>query len=153
MASIREQILVKIKELHSQASVTIGGTEYTKPTGLNVHRSRTRPVEKDELPASLIYALEEDPEDASHDLDTGRKLRVLVEHRAQSEPVDTALDPLITWGNRVMMADHTLGGLAVAVRDRGIEWKAAELDKQYGVAGQLWEVEYFTAEDDPEASA
>lgn len=123
----------------------------SKPTGLNVHRQRTRPIEKDGLPAQVLYLLNEDTEErAAGQID--RRARFAVESRvtASGESPDAALDEYLSWAVKALRADPTLGGLSSDVKERGTEWDHVELDKVFGAARTIFEVHYQTADDDPE---
>ena len=148
MASIREQII--------QAVVTaLDGAG--KPQGLTVHRYRTRPIEKDKLPAQVVYPSGSGGSVAETTSlyggmadDVLRELRVRVESRATGEPADQALDPLYLWSVRSIMADPTLGGLAFSIREEATSFDAAEFEEVIGAAATDFIVEYVTSRDDPE---
>lgn len=157
MASHRERILQAVVAALSAPSVTIRGAVYAKPGGLRVDRNRRRPAHEDQLPATVVFTVREatdlethagsfsdDAELASH------VLRVGLEHRAIGEPDDQVLDPLVTWGTRALLADTTLGGLALGVEEVGIEWDGADQDHAYGSASQHFDIAYETPDDDPE---
>lgn len=151
MASRRERILVAVKAALEQASVTIDGVVHPKPAGLAVHRQRRRPIENDLLPATVLYLLEEDVELETFDGVTGRTASVALEHRVSGDaPEDQLLDPLVTWGTRVLMAEPSLGGLALGVEERKLTWDGEERDEKYGACRQDFAIEYETPENDPE---
>lgn len=144
MASIREQIVDVIVQKLDEAG---------KPSGLTVHRYRTRPIHRDALPAMVVYLLR-DPKDQTIRgavPEAQRTLRVGVECRVEGEPIDTQLDPLYVWAVRQLREDPTLGGLARDLQEAGTEWDAGELDKAYGAAAAVFEITYRTHLNDPEA--
>lgn len=155
MASRRERILVAVKAALDQASVTIDGVVKNKPVGLNAHRQRRRELGEDRLPATVVYLVEEEVQLETHDdqVDGPRTLRtalVRLEHRVTGEPEDLHLDPLVTWATWVLLADPSLGGLAIAVEERKLVWDGEERDELYGACGQDFAIEYETPENDPE---
>lgn len=151
MASIREQILEKVKTL-------LGGAG--KPTGLTVHRFRTWPIERDNLPAQVIYpatsaggavAESVDPFDGIGNV--ARELRVRVESRVEvpeKTPPDSALDPLYLWAVQTLMADVTLGGLALDVQEEATSFDADEFEKVIAACATDFLVTYVTLREDPE---
>lgn len=147
MASRRELIL--------QAVVAALGAS-SKPTGVAVHRYRTRPLERDALPALVVYpavregAVAETITRLDHDDALERALRVRVEIRAEGEPPDEALDPLYVWVVKSLRADPTLGGLAQDLEEEAVSFDAAERDAVYAAAAVDFHVTYYTSEDDPE---
>ena len=150
MASIRERIIAAM-------AAALDGPE--KPEGVTVHRDRTRPIERDKLPAIVLYAAspdvrtrEETVRRSDHDT-VERTFTAMVEGRVVVRPdesPDAAIDPLYVWTVKALRADPTLGGLAMDVRETGTDIIAAEFDKTYAAFGTTFEVVYFTAEDDPE---
>jgi len=153
MSSIREQIIVAIVGL-------LGGTN--KPTGLTIHRERTRPIQDDELPAILVYTEDDEPKPLSGQQYRAplveRQLVVYLEHRAAgslSTPPDAALDPLIVWSTRTMVGNEkfvTTGfpdGLATGVHEGKTAWMSREGDKALAAASTQWVVKYRTSRLDP----
>lgn len=131
-----------------------------KPTGLNVHRFRTRPLDRDDLPAMAIYHLGEVVELDTHDSvgTVRRKLLIRLEHRVKTlvsstDPPDKTLDPLISWGTKGLMTDSALDALIISIEEKNIEWEAFEADSLYGGAAQDFEIEYATDWDDQETAA
>jgi hypothetical protein len=150
--SRRERILKAIAAALAQPSVTIDGVVHTKPTGLNVHRQRRRSIETDTLPATIPYLLEEAVALEEHAPVAAcyRVARIRLEHRALGAPEDAAVDPLVSWGTKVLIADPTLGGLANAIEEKRLEWDGEEMDEDFAACGQDFEVEFSTPEHNPE---
>lgn len=146
MASVRERIMAAL-----EAAVNGAG----KPAGLNVHRQRRRPIDRDKLPATVVYAIREDVRAFSTGpiRDVERRLRVRLEHRATGAPEDQVLDPYLVWGTKALKADETLGGLCREINEVLIEWDGEQADQVYAGAGQEFEVIYETTEADPETGA
>src|SRR5689334_1101705 len=102
--SIRNQIFVAIDNL----LMATGG-----PTGLTVHRERTRPIEKDSLPAILLYADDDIPKPLAGQQYkaplTERQLGLVCECRAMgtlSISPEEALDPLLVWATKQIVANE-----------------------------------------------
>lgn len=144
-ASVREQLVRAVV-----AAIDGSG----KPSGLNVHRSRTRAIGNDQLPAVVVYLLQEtlppERQQPARGRQIARRTATLVcECRAKGVLADEALDPLTTWVVQALLADPTLGGLAYAVSEAGTQWDAAELDDVYGGAQVHFQIDYTTAAGDP----
>lgn len=151
--SIRKQLRDHAGGLLSGAVVPAGlVVGATKPVGLGVHAFRTRPLEKDSLPASVVYSGDENIARSSHDLDVVREYMLAVEHRVKGGDIEALLDPLLTWAIQVLLADRQFGGLIVDIEETKIEWAAEERDAVYGGAAHLFKVTYMTAINNPEAT-
>lgn len=121
-----------------------------KPADLTVHRSRHRPIDKDELPAQVVYLISETvPTQYGVPL-VDREVIVAVETRATGTPSDQALDEYLSWTVRALITDHTLGGAAMNVTEQETTWIAEEMDKVYGAAQQRFAIVYRTRHDDPD---
>lgn len=153
--SRRLQVRDHVVDLLSGLVVPAGGLPAgaSKPAGLAVHTRRTRPIEKDNLPAQVVYLVDEDVAEYTHEEDVARELAVIVESRVVADDIEAELDPLMNWAVQVLLADPTLGGLAVMVREQRLEWAAAETDKVYGGSAIRFLVTYRTAIDNPEAES
>lgn len=131
-----------------------------KPTGLTVHRQRTLSLSHNQLPAQVVYAVQEE-------VNTGpgqgagpdrrrkaiRTFRLCVEHRvdAENDAPDAALDPLLSWAVQALCDDVSLGGLADDLKEIGTTWDESEQDKVYASARTFFDVRYFTNAHDPDA--
>lgn len=133
------------------------------PSGLSVHRFRTRPLTKDNLPAQVVYVVEERSVIAGNvsfttptamtgaltgDL-TEHQLLVAVESRVAGDPPDVALEPLVVWATQQVLADPTLAGLAISTLEYDTKWTAQEADQVYGAASQMFVIQYFSLAADP----
>ena len=147
MASIREQIIQAVV-----AALDGSG----KPAGLTVHRYRTRPLEKDDLPAQVVYpagtggAVAETVRLYGGTNDVLRELRVRIESRVMGAQPDQLLDPLYIWAVKAVMSDPTLGGLAHEIREEATSFDAVEFEQPVGASATDIIVEYVTSQDDPE---
>jgi hypothetical protein len=129
-----------------------------KPAGLAIHRSRTRPLTQDALPACVVYVLSEQASrgDGPHGYKARRALLVRVECRvavigADVTPPDAALDALTSWTVKAMMADPSWGGLAHNTQEVSTTWDAEETDAVYAAAAVDFSLDYITAAGDPDA--
>lgn len=117
-----------------------------KPAGSVVHRFRTLAIDSDQLPAFVVYAIEESVERAGtrKGLVAGHSMTVAIEARVTNDEPDVALDPLIAWAVAAILADATLGGYAMDVQHTGTHWAAVTEDKTYGAARIDFAVHYRT---------
>src|ERR1700686_425359 len=106
--SIREQIMIALV-----AALSAGGSG--SPTGLTVHRERTRPIEIDSLPAIMVYADDDVPKTLGQQTYaaplTERQFSLALECRAQgsnSVSPDAALDPVLVWAAITVLANERL---------------------------------------------
>jgi len=150
MASVREQII---------AYVVAKLGESGKPAGLTVHRFRTRPIDRDSLPAQVVYpagrdgGIAEAVSEYSGEGDVSRELTLRVESRVAGDAPDTLIDPLYVWAVKQIMSDTTLGGLALGVREEASSFDADEREVPVGACATDFVVTYSTEFDDPELQA
>lgn len=150
MPSIREQILVALGTV-----LASGG-----PVGLTVHRERTRPIEIDDLPAIMFYAEDEQPKNLGNQTFraplTERQLSVGVQCRAKGTAtvsVDEALDPVLVWAMKTVMANETFGGLANGVEEDRTVWSSREGDDPIAAATVHFTIKYRTSRLDPTSTS
>lgn len=124
-----------------------------KPADLQVHRSRARPIDQDELPAAVVYLLTEVAQRKGGEwgplLECDAMLAV--ELRVAGNPPDQVLDPHRTWAIAQLESDQTMGGLATSVSYVGAEWQAAASNKVLGAVRLTFHVKYLMRAVDPEA--
>lgn len=146
--SIREQIIVAIVAALSSGS--------GMPSGLTVHRERTRPIEIDSLPAIMIYADDDVPKTLGAQTYaaplTERHLSLELECRAAGSSgvsPDAALDPILVWATLQVLADDRFGGLASGVEEGKTAWSSKEGDTPLAAAKLSFTVRYRTSRLDP----
>jgi hypothetical protein len=150
-ASIREGIFAALIAALSGA----GG-----PAGLTVHRERTRPIELDSLPAIMIYAEDEQPKPLGGQSYraplTERQLSIAVECRAlgtASVSPDAALDPIVVWAMKTILANEAFGGLANGVEEERTVWSSREGDLPVAAAAVHFTIKYRTSRLDPTSAS
>lgn len=160
MASRRALVVDAIYTAVNAASVSnaLLGATYTQPVGVTVHRSKTVPIEADQLPAMVVYRVAEEiiGRDGPRGHKVKRGLRVRVECRvgtaADGETLEDALDPLTSWAVQAVMADPTLGGVSDSVQEVSTEWATADANKVYGAAAVDFLVPFITAAGNPDTA-
>jgi hypothetical protein len=148
--SIRDTILDAMVAL-------LGGA--SKPTGLNVHRHRTIPLALDQLPAQVVYFIDEEVKPGpGRGMDNKRVarryMRVCVESRctATSTTPDQAVDPYLTWAVKALCATQRLTASMHDIQELGTQMDAEEHDSVLAAAKTLFLVEYTTSASDPDAA-
>jgi hypothetical protein len=157
VSSIREQtILAAVAALSVTTITKPDRTVVPMPSGLTVHRERTRPIEIDSLPAIMLYSEDDPPQPLGGQTYraplTEHQLAVALELRAQgspSVPPDAALDPLYVWAILALMADVTFGGLASEVVEGRTVWSSREGDVPVASAKLSVTIKYRTSRLDP----
>jgi hypothetical protein len=153
--SRRLQILDAAETRLNVASVTVNAVARTKPAGLNVHRFRLRPLQAESLPAMVIY-MQTDPDPERRATGTlDRTMRVAVESLVKvtsGTPPDDAVDPLINWAVLALLSEETLGGLARQITERGTVWAPEEGEQSFMRALTVFDIQYLTRDNDPEAA-
>jgi hypothetical protein len=147
--SIREQIMVLLV-----AALNAGGAG--SPVGLTVHRERTRPIEIDSLPAILIYADDDVPKTLGQQVYaaplTERQFSLALECRAQGTTgisPDEALDPVLVWAAKTVLANERFTGLASGVEEGRTVWSSREGDVPVASAKLSFTIRYRTSRLDP----
>jgi hypothetical protein len=146
VSSIREQIMVALV-----AALDTGG-----PSGLTVHRERTRAIEVDSLPAIMIYADDDVPKTLGQQVYaaplTERQFSLALECRAQgstSVSPDEALDPVLVFAAQTVLANEQFGGLASGVEEGRTVWSSREGDAPIATAKLNFTIRYRTSRLDP----
>lgn len=145
--SIREQIVVALV-------AALNGTSGI--TGLTIHRERTRPIEIDSLPAIMVYADDDVPKTLGQQVYaaplTERQLTLAIECRAQgtsSVSPDEALDPVLVFAAKTVLANERFGGLASGVEEGKTVWSSREGDVPVASAKLSFTIRYRTSRLDP----
>jgi hypothetical protein len=135
MATKREQILEAIKTALT-GSATLGAT---------VYRSRVTPLARGESPAVIVEPVRNDVEQNTSlpTLDHSMQVRVAVIVRG--EIPDQLADPVIDAAHAAIMADLTLGGLAIDVQPGETEFTMQDADQPVGVIFSIYIVRYRTS--------
>jgi len=156
MSSIREKIAAAV--IAKLSADPAGDVE--KPAGFTVHRERTRPVEQDKLPATLVYFEDEEPTPLEKQKFqapiTQRHLNLVLEMRAiagEGQAPDEAIDPLYLWAMQQLMNDERFGGLAMGVTEGPMKWTAKEADAVLAGAALHLTIHYRTSRLDPSSAS
>lgn len=152
-ASIRERVATAIVAAVSGTG-ELGAAGM--PAGLHVHRERTRPIEKDDLPAILLYFEDDEPLPLAKERFkaplTERVLNAIAEIRvepADGQSPDEAVDAFYVWLIQSLGADESFGGLAMGLMEGPVKWFSKEADVVYAGAAVHLAVHYRTTRLDP----
>ena len=133
--------------------------EPAKPTGLTVHRYRSRPIQDDELEgagALVIYPIQDPRGDRTQGANGSaakRRLRLRCEIRVKGAVPDRRSDKVYSWVVRQMLADTRCGGLARDVEEVGTQWDQELMGSSLGALAVDFDIEYWTNLQDPEKTA
>ena len=136
--SKREQILQAIR-------TALTGTA---GVGNRIYRSRVEPMARQESPAIIVEPLKDRAEQNTSlpTLDWTLLVRVAVVVRANVP--DQAADPVVESMHAKLMADLSLGGLAIDIQPFQVEFQAVEADVPAGVVMCDYLVKYRTSVSD-----
>ena len=132
MATKRERILAAVK-------TALTGTA---GVGTRIYRSRVDPLSRGESPALIIEPVSDTPEQNTSlpTLDWTLRIRVVVIER--SNVPDQAADDTIEDMHSKLMADLTLGGLAIDIQPAQTSFELLEADQPAGVICCEYEIRY-----------
>lgn len=135
MSTKREQILQAIR-------TTLTGTT---GVGNRIYRSRVEPLARSESPAVIVEPLKDRCEQNTSlpTLDWSLLVRVAVIVRANIP--DQSADPVVDSLHSKLMADLSLGGLAIDIQPFQVEFQAIEADVPAGVVMCDYLVKYRTS--------
>lgn len=133
MPTKRELIIVAIKDALDTIS------------GLTCFRSRVEPFQRQHVPAVVVEPLQDKPtSEVNGFLDWSLTVQCTLLVRGD-EP-DNIADPFIASIHEKVMADQSLGGLAMDVQPLSVEYDLIEGDKAVGVILIKFVVTYRTTE-------
>ncbi len=122
-------------------------TQLTGTTGVGnrIYRSRVEPLARQESPAIIVEPVKDTPQQNTSlpTLDWSLVVRVAVIVRANVP--DQAADPVVESLHSKLMADLTLGGLAIDIQPFPVEFQAVEADVPAGVVVCDYVVKYRTS--------
>jgi hypothetical protein len=135
MSTKRERILSAI------ATALVG----TTGVGTRIYRSRVEPQSRNESGAIVIEPFKDTPTQNTSlpTLDWSLRVRIVVIVRAAI--ADQAADPIFSSMHTKLMADLTLGGLAMDIRPGPVDFQFVEADTPAGVFACEYIVKYRTS--------
>ena len=125
------------------ASIT---TKLAAATGVNgrVYRSRVEPLARGESPAVVV----EPRQDQAAQTTIPRidwTLTVAIMVIVRGNVPDQLADPVVSSIHQLIMADQSLGGLAMAIEPQGLSFEMIEADQPAGVVTCEYNVVYKTS--------
>ena len=135
MATKREQILAAI------------ATALASTTGLSgrVYRSRVTAVQRAESPAIVVEPISDTPTQNTSLPTLDWRMRVRVSVIVRGDVPDQLADPVIESMHTKMVADLTLGGLAIDVQPDEVSFTLVDADQPAGVIFNDYIVQYRTS--------
>jgi len=135
MATKREQILAAI-------TTALGST-----TGVSgrVYRSRVTAVQRAESPAIVVEPISDTPTQNTSLPTLDWRMRVRVSVIVRGDIPDQLADPVIESMHANMVADLTLGGLAIDVQPDEVSFNMIDADQPAGVIFNDYIIQYRTS--------
>jgi hypothetical protein len=136
------------------AAINAGG----KPVGTTVYRTRAAALADANLPAVVISRVQESavagPGHSNYKARRNLHVRVdcYVATSTDGETSEDALDPLTSWVVQAVMADPSLGNLAISTNEVATQWTTEDTNKVYAHAYVGFVVDYLTAAGNPDAA-
>lgn len=117
----------------------------TAQVGTRIYRSRVEPMARAESPAIVVEPISDTAEQNTSlpTLDWSLTVRVSVIVRGNIP--DQVADPIVEDMHGKLMADLTLGGVAMDVRPVGVNFELVEADQPAGVISCDYLIRYRTA--------
>jgi hypothetical protein len=135
--SIREQILLAVMAAVRPAADGLGAT---------LHRSPAVAIGREQCPALVVFPEAEAITTRANDRVT-RELVIRLVALARAVPpatAETEADRLLTAAHAALMADSTLGGLALAIHEQDCEWEVEDADAVAAAMPARYRITYRT---------
>ena len=135
--SIREQILLAVLAAVRPNVQSLGAT---------LHRSPTVAISREQCPALVVFPESESITERANDRVT-RELTIRVVALARAVPPaipETEADCLLTAAHAALMADGTLGGLALGIREQECDWEVEDADAVAAAIPARYRITYRT---------
>jgi hypothetical protein len=119
------------------------------PAGFGVSRSRYMPNELADLPLVALYFIREDvlqPQGRRGTADDRLlRIRARIWQHSKLGETDAAIEPLREFVTRTLLADLSIGGLALNISEESSEWDADETtESDFAVADTDFLIRYAT---------
>lgn len=113
----------------------------TAQVGTRIYRSRVDALSRDEAPALVVMPVgEQIAQDVVSLIE--KNMMVEVQVYVRSDVPDVAADPICEEVHQKVMADATLGGLAIDIVEDGTSWDMAEADVSAGFTNMRYRIWY-----------
>ena len=135
--SVREQILRAVLEAVGPVVTGLGAT---------LHRSPTLALRREQCPALLVFPESESILERANDRVTRDLVIRLVALTRAVPPAspEAEADRLLTAAHAALMADGTLGGLALGIREQDCEWEVEDADGDAAALPARYQIRYRT---------
>lgn len=146
MPTIRQQIIDTIREKLKGAG---------KPDDLTVVKRNAIPAEGMDLPRVAVSRVAENSNPARPGGRSSvweRHLEIRLDWWVLADDPEDALEPLLAWGSKALMADPGLDRLAIETSETGTDWDVEDVgDDSLGHAIQRFTIRYATKTNDQES--
>ena len=135
MATIRESIIANIR------------TALTGATGVStrIYRSRVEPFARGESPAIVVEPVSDQASTDVSFCKTDWSLTVRIAVIVRGAIPDQQADSIVQDLHAKVMADQTIGGYAMSIQPRGVQFDMIEADQPAGVIACDYLIRYRTA--------
>ena len=135
MATIRESIIANIR------------TALTGTTGVStrIYRSRVEPFARGESPAIVVEPVSDQASTDVSFCKTDWSLTVRIAVIVRGAIPDQQADSIVQDLHAKVMADQTIGGYAMSIQPRGVQFDMIEADQPAGVIACDYLIRYRTA--------
>jgi hypothetical protein len=120
----------------------------TVQVGTRIYRSRVEPLSRNESPAIVVEPLTDTAEQLTSLPKLDWSLRVRVAVIVRGLVPDQLADPIVKDLHSKLMADLTLGGVAIDVQPISVDFEMVEADQPAGVISCDYLVRYRTSVND-----
>lgn len=135
MTTKRENILTAIR------------TALTDTTGVStrIYRSRVEPIARAESPAIVVEPVSDQSVISNSHCKIDWTLTVRIAVIVRGSIPDQVADPIVESLHAKVMADPTVGGYAIGIEPRGVQFDMVSADQPGGVIACDYEVRYRTS--------
>lgn len=113
-----------------------------------VYRDRAEAFAQEELPALVVFPDLDDPTTEFSTCKTRWEMTLHILVLINGSPVSRLADPTRASVHQLLMAEKTLGGLAMTVRPGQARWEPYKGNGAPGVLDLIYQIEYLTDQDD-----
>jgi hypothetical protein len=136
MQSIREQIIHAVLGRLAPVASAEGGT---------LSRQPVVPTDRARLPALLVFPESEAVRRMNDRAERELTLRIVaVAVGTETEPPEPTADRLLTAAHAALMADVSLGGLALGLEETDVEWQQDDADMEVATMPARYRLTYRT---------
>ena len=115
----------------------------TAAVGTRIYRNRSEPLARNETPALMVTSEMDTPEEEVLGIHT-RTLDLILSVFVRGNSPEGLADPVVESMHSKIMADHTLGGLALDINAGPTKFDFMEADMPAGIVSSRYTITYRT---------